>query len=43
MKEKSDAQLAATKEAASKDEGYRKYIENVEPISYDDYLKSNEP
>jgi len=39
MKEKSDAQLEATNEAASKDEGYRIYIENVEPISYEDYLK----
>jgi len=38
MKEKSDAQLEATKEAALKDEGYRNYIENVEPISYEDYL-----
>jgi hypothetical protein len=39
MKEKADAQLEATKEAALKDEGYRIYIENVEPISYEDYLK----
>jgi hypothetical protein len=39
LKEKSDAQLEATKEAALKDEGYRIYIENVEPISYEDYLK----
>jgi len=39
MKEKSDAQLEATKEAALKDEGYRIYIENVEPVSYEDYLK----
>jgi len=39
MKEKADAQLEATKEAALKDEGYRIYIENVEPVSYEDYLK----
>ena len=38
-KEKADAQLDATNEAASKDEGYRNYIENVEPVSYEDYLK----
>jgi hypothetical protein len=39
MKEKSDARLEETKEAALKDEGYRIYIENVEPVSYEDYLK----
>lgn len=39
LHEKAKAQVEATKEAASKDEGYRIYIENVEPISYEDYLK----
>ena len=39
LHEKAKAQDEATKEAALKDEGYRNYIENVEPISYEDYLK----
>ena len=39
LHEKATAQDEATKEAASKDEGYRIYIENVEPTSYEDYLK----
>jgi hypothetical protein len=39
MHDKAKANLEATIEAASKDEGYRNYIENVEPVSYEDYLK----
>ena len=39
LHEKAKAQDEATKEAALKDEGYRNYNENVEPISYEDYLK----
>lgn len=39
LHEKAKPQDEATKEAALKDEGYRNYIENVEPTSYEDYLK----
>ena len=39
LHEKAKAKDEATKEATLKDEGYRNYIENVEPISYEDYLE----
>jgi hypothetical protein len=39
LHEKAQAQSEATNEAVRKDEGYRIYIENVEPTSYEDYLK----